>query len=101
MANIDLTSADEVDRVEYRSGETFGKPNSAILQVSYSPTGNESFEDVVAEAVTIAEVGGWDMRERTPSRSFIGTMQQDSHELTLEVFVATEAETVVLQLTTE
>lgn len=99
VAKVELSSAVLARRVERSSGETFGKPNSAVVQLAFVPSGRATFQDVLDEAVQLSEQRGWVLEQRSPW-SYRGTKSSDGGNVTLDVFFASEAQEVIVQLTT-
>lgn len=96
VTTIDLASAGEVTRVEHDSGETLGKPNSAIVLLRFVPAEGEDLLTVLEEARSRAGELGWAL---TGERDFVtGRKVTAGRDLTMELFVAPESGRVILQV---
>lgn len=97
VVELDLEAAADRRRSDHASGETFGKPNSAVVQLAFSPEGDRTLRDLLEEALPKVQSMGWDLEARSET-SFAAEVERDGGVTRLEIYVAAESGELIVQL---
>ena len=88
VANMQLITAQEVERSYKDKDVTFGKPIYARVKIEYEPIGNHTKEDVYNEIVKKIESSGWSRDAYNVGHSgyYSASLPHESFSLVVEVF---------------
>lgn len=99
MADLRLDAGERVDVLERDAGEQLGKPQGAVIQLTFRPVAGASVDDVLGQARAAAAEDGWQLDEPSPSDVSIARRSTGSTSTELSIYPTTDGD-VVVSLTT-
>lgn len=100
LADLGLDSAERVAAVERDAGQQLGKPQGAVVQLTFRPAVGATVDDVLQQARAAAADDGWQLTE--PSPSDVSTARRPSSGRTheLAIYPSGDGDVVVRLATT-